>query len=196
MELSYEKGRIAIKKELNYLDELVISFTNLLEGIDYVLISGYIAILFGRNRASEDIDILIQNIEKEEFFDLWERITQQFECINTSNPRDALNEYLQNNSALRFFKDDNFIPNIEMKFVETQIDKWTLKNRMQINLNNTELFISPIELQIAYKLYLDSEKDIEDAKFLYELFKEKLDQSMFQYFIRAFKQEKKVKRFL
>ena len=37
------------------------------------------------------------------------------------------------------------------------------------------IYISPIELQIAYKLYLGTDKDLEDAFFLYELFKEKID---------------------
>jgi len=35
--------------------------------------------------------------------------------------------------------------------------------------------VSPLELQIAHKLYLGSEKDIGDAVFLYALFKEALD---------------------
>jgi len=35
--------------------------------------------------------------------------------------------------------------------------------------------ISPLELQIAYKLYLGSERDVEDAVFLYTLFRDVLD---------------------
>jgi hypothetical protein len=42
------------------------------------------------------------------------------------------------------------------------------------------LYISSLEMQIAYKLMLGKEqnkKDIEDAKHLYELFKEKINNS-------------------
>ena len=42
-------------------------------------------------------------------------------------------------------------------------------------LNGKHLFISPLELQISYKLFLGSEKDIEDATYLYNLTKEHLD---------------------
>ena len=42
---------------------------------------------------------------------------------------------------------------------------------------NSEIifFISPLEMQIAFKLSLGSDKDLEDAKHIYELFKEKLN---------------------
>ena len=36
-------------------------------------------------------------------------------------------------------------------------------------------FISPLEIQIAFKLSLGSDKDLEDSKDIYELFKEKLN---------------------
>jgi len=49
------------------------------------------------------------------------------------------------------------------------------RNRREVTLNSHRLFISPLELQIAFKLYLGSEKDIEDARFLYSLFIDKLD---------------------
>jgi len=42
-------------------------------------------------------------------------------------------------------------------------------------LTEGSLMISPLEMQIAYKLYLGSDKDLEDAKYIYELFKESLD---------------------
>ena len=37
------------------------------------------------------------------------------------------------------------------------------------------LCISPIDTQIAYKLFLGSDKDIEDAVYLWEIFKNDLD---------------------
>ncbi len=63
------------------------------------------------------------------------------------------------------------------------LDNWVLKNGKQVLLNSHILRISPIELQIAYKLFLQSEKDIEDARHLYQLFKEKLDKKLLSEFL-------------
>ncbi|HOB43932.1 MAG TPA: hypothetical protein PLK04_11025 [Bacillota bacterium] len=41
--------------------------------------------------------------------------------------------------------------------------------------DDIRLFISLIDLQITYKLYLWSDKDIEDAVYLWVLFREMLD---------------------
>lgn len=46
--------------------------------------------------------------------------------------------------------------------------------------DDIRLLISPIELQIPYKLYLSSDKDIEDAVYLWVLFREMLDGDLLQ----------------
>lgn len=53
-----------------------------------------------------------------------------------------------------------------------------MKKRKLVLLNGKPLYISPIELQIAYKLYLGSDKDVEDAYYLYELFREHLKRGL------------------
>lgn len=63
-------------------------------------------------------------------------------------------------------------------------------------MNGRRLFISPMELQIPFKLFLGSEKDIEDAKYLYLLFKGKLDKKLLWSFITKLKVEKSFKRYL
>ncbi len=57
------------------------------------------------------------------------------------------------------------------------LDNWVLKNGRQV------LKISPIELQIAYKLFLGGETAIEDARHLYQLFKENLNQKLLTQFL-------------
>ncbi len=49
---------IRLDKELNALDEFVLHFVNSIKS-DYVIVSGYVSILFGRARMSEDVDDLI-----------------------------------------------------------------------------------------------------------------------------------------
>ena len=58
------------------------------------------------------------------------------------------------------------------------------------------LVIIPLEMQIAYKLFLGSEKDIEDAKHLYNMFKDKLDASLLKEFNKKLKIEEAFKRYL
>lgn len=75
---------------------------------------------------------------------------------------------------------------MEVKFPKNELDIWTLENKKKVILNNEILFISPLELQIPFKLFLGSEKDIEDARYLYRLFKDKLNTGLLKEFNRKF----------
>lgn len=41
-----------------------------------------------------------------------------------------------------------------------------MENRVEVRIRGETFYISPIELQIAYKLWLGSEKDLVDAAYL------------------------------
>ena len=191
MELRFSGEKIEFEKELNLLDKFVIDFTSILNklNIKYVIVSGYVSIIFGRNRSSEDIDMIIEKITLQKFKELWKEIEKNFECIITESPDNAYNEYLEKKSSIRFSRKGEFIPNMEIKFPKTEIDLWTLFNSKEVILNKNKIFISKIELQIPFKLFLGSEKDIEDAKYLYNLFKDKLDLVLLQEFNRKLKIE-------
>ncbi len=177
MEFTFEKGRIRFDRELSELDVFVRKFVDALDacGIRYVVISGYVPILFGRSRETEDVDLFIERTSQEKFTELWNRLSADFECINAANASEAFAEYLSNDTALRFAYSGSFIPNMEVKFPKRDLDRYTLDNRVEVILNGRSLFISTLELQIAYKLFLGSEKDLEDALYLWLLFKEHLD---------------------
>ena len=182
MEYDVEKKEIRIDKELNELDKFTISFLNIARDyVDYVIVSGYVSILLGRSRASEDVDLLIPPIEKEVFVNLWKDLESKgFECLNTSNSVEAFE--MLDEHAVRFAKDLP-IPNIEFKIIKTDIDRHSFDNKLKVILDEKILFISPLETQIAYKLYLGSGKDLEDAKHLYEMFKDKRLRPNFSNFI-------------
>ena len=60
MKLIGEKA-IRLDRELSELDKLVLAFVRILEKhVPYVLVSGYVAILFGRARGTEDVDFLLR----------------------------------------------------------------------------------------------------------------------------------------
>ena len=198
MDFVYNEDFIEIKdKDLSKLDKFVFDFVKILEKhAKYVIISGYVAILFGRNRSSEDVDIFIEKIDKKKFNKLWNEIYDDFECINTSNVKNAYDNYLSEGLAIRFAKKNTFIPNIELKFPKGDLDAWTLSESKKVTINKKTLFISPLELEISYKLFLGSEKDIGDAMHLYSLFRNYLDMKILKEFNRKLKTENLFNKYL
>jgi len=71
-----------------------------------------------------------------------------------------------------------------------------LANRKEVLFNGHRLFISPLELQIPFKLHLGSEKDIEDARHLYRMFKEKLNEKTLSSFSKKLKVEAAFRTYL
>jgi hypothetical protein len=187
MQMDFRDREIMFDREPSKLDEMAMYFSERLKsaGIGHVFVSGYVAILFGRNRASEDIDVITDRFSMERFLKLWKSL-DDMECIITHEPEDAYS-YLKEGMALRFSWKGEIIPNIEMKFASNYVQRKALSDRIIIHVNGNEIPISPIELQIAYKLFLGSEKDIEDARFLFDLFREHLDEEKLKEWMRSFR---------
>jgi len=190
MEYNFEKREIVLNRNLSELDKFVIDFCRLLD--NYVLVSGYVSILFGRSRSTEDVDLLIPELDKASFEEIWNRVYDSgFECINTSKFEEAF-EMLREH-AIRFSRKNKAIPNMEFKIIQDDLGRYSLDKKLKVLLNGGSLFISPLEMQIAYKLFLGksgNEKDIEDAKHLYDLFKEKLNNKELLDLVAEFKAEK------
>ena len=186
MELKYSKNLLSIdNKIITELDKFVINFTNILKKYcNYVIISGYIPIFFGRTRGTEDIDVFIDKIDKKKFINFYnELIKNDYYFLNPEN-ENGLFEMLEEKLGIRAAKKDTIIPNIEMKFIKDDIDSYTLGNRVKVSLNKEyNFYIAPIEIEIPYKLYLGSEKDIEDALYLWNIFQEKLDKKLIRRFM-------------
>ncbi len=187
MELKYEHGKIAIKnKVFTTLDRFVLDFTELLEEyVDYVIVSRYVVILFGRARGTEDIDTIIRYIDRDTFASFYQRLSRDgYYFLNTEDVT-GLYEMLEEGLRVRIAKEDTIIPNIELKFVKDDFDRYSIDNRLEVVLGEKRLFISPIELQIPYKLYLCSDKDIEDAIYLWDIFSEKIEVNRLREFMKA-----------
>jgi hypothetical protein len=131
MELKYEHGKIAIEnKVFSTLDRFVSDFTKLLEGyVDYVIVSGYVVILFGRARGTEDIDTIIRYIDEDMFASFYQCLSR--EGYYFLNPEDVtgLYEMLEEGLGVRIAKEDTIIPNIELKFVKDDFDRYSIDNR-------------------------------------------------------------------
>lgn len=178
------KKELILNKEINNLDRFVLSFVDLLD--KYVIVSGYVSILLGRSRATEDIDLLIPNMVYEKFEKLWESIKKAgFECINTSKVKEAFDMW--DDHAIRFCRKGKVIPNMEFKKITNENHKYSFDNKIKVIVGKDIFLIAPLEMQIAYKLYLGSQKDLEDAKHLYDAFLEDLNINETSKWIEKFK---------
>jgi hypothetical protein len=179
-----QKGEIKLSRILNKLDQFVADFCGLLD--NYVIVSGYVSILLGRSRATEDVDLLVPEMTKDEFSKVWKRIHDNgFWCINTPDFEDAFKMLKEH--AIRFAKKEP-VPNMEFKMIKNDFDKYSFNNKIKVIAGETIFFISPLEMQIPFKLFLvaegseeeiNSDKDIEDARHLYKLFSDKINKEEF-----------------
>jgi len=188
MDFSYSDRKITIhEKHLTLLDRFVLEFIRVLEPqTPYVIVSGYVAILFGRSRGTEDVDILIPGLEKDTFTGLHNALLSKgYEFLNAEDA-DGLHDMLTNKMGVRIAKKGQFIPNIELKFFKDEIDRLVFRDRVEVFFGDEQVFISPVGIQIAYKIYLGSSKDIEDALFLWEIFRNNLDRSVLKEQMKVF----------
>ena len=117
MDYKREERRIILNRELSNLDDFALNFTRIVKKhARYVIISGYVSILLGRTRTTEDIDMFIMPISKERFNELYEDLIENgFWCLNSDNPEIAF-DYLKSGLAIRFSIENMPIPNFEVKF--------------------------------------------------------------------------------
>ena len=180
-------GILLTNKTLSELDVFVRDFLNVLKAYtDYVIVSGYVTILFGRARGTEDIDIIIDKINRrtsEVFFN--DLIERNYWFLNSDDHNDLFG-MLNENLAIRIAKSGEIIPNIELKFAKDYFDNFSLRNSLKLAIDGYELNISPMELQIAYKIYLSGDTDIEDAIYLYDIFKDRINRETLKNFLEEF----------
>lgn len=180
------KNVIKIDRELSELDKFTIEFTKILQKYTkYVVISGYVSILLGRSRMSEDVDLFVPKMNFEVFKKFIEDLRENnYYCLNAENIEDIYDHVL-NHSAVRFAKINNVIPNMEFKFAKTKFDNIAFNDNIFVQLDNEEIIISNLELQIAFKeKILKSQKDIEDARHIRGVAREHLNISIIEEYKR------------
>lgn len=178
-------GTILINgKVVTALDRFVASVTEIIKRYtDYVIVSGYVAILFGRARGTEDIDLFIDYMDKDMFRSFFEEILARGFYFLNSDDVWEIYSMLRDGFAVRIAEKEKIIPNIEMKFKKDDFDRYAMNMANVVTFEDIQFSLSPIELQIAYKLYLGSDKDIEDAVYLWVLFEEMLDDDLLRTFM-------------
>ncbi len=185
MEVEFKNKEIICRKGLSILDDSVLRFVNALRNhnIKYVIISDYVAVLFGHERKIEDVDFLISNVTFEKFLKFWLEIENTYECLNIDDPIDAYNGFLKNYHPVRIVLKCNTFLKFKIKFVKDDYERFSLKYRRTLKIGDKILFISPPEIEIPYRLARGLEKDIEDARFLFNLFKEEMNMAFLEKFL-------------
>jgi hypothetical protein len=182
--MEYDGDTLVIDRTPSELDEMVLEFTEILDEVDveYVIVSGYVAILTGRSRATEDIDIVTERLSEERTTALAERL-REAGYWGATMPLDELFETLSDNVRQRVAEEGTMIPNVELWFAKNDYEQTALADPLVANVADREIAISPFELQIAYKLFLGAEKDFEDALHLYQVFEEQLDEDRLRRYV-------------
>ena len=185
--LVYDRSRRLIRFTKGVLvseDTIALRFAVVLEesGVGYVVVAGYVAILFGRGRRSDDIDFIVEDVGESGFVELCKRAREagfalmQGDIWSEDSVKALYRRYLAEGHGVRFMYRDMVLPNIEVKLARTSVHRYALTHAVKVVVNDRfTIRVSPIELQIAYKLYLGSEKDVGDAVFLYTLFRDYID---------------------
>ena len=171
------KNIIKLDKEINELDKFVFKFVKILQKhTAYVIVSGYVAILLGRSRSTEDIGVFIKELDFDAFNKFYDELRRNgYWCLNAGEVHEIYN-YLSQGLAARFALENQTIPNFEVKFAKKPLYKASFEDRIIVATQLGNVYISSLERQIAFKkYYLKSDKDIEDAKHIGSLFKENID---------------------
>ncbi|RJT03175.1 hypothetical protein [Halococcus sp. IIIV-5B] len=166
---------LVVDRDPNRLDELAIAFSRLLERFDvgHVFVAGYVAILSGRARATQDIDVLVESLTERQVDDLTAALDAEG-FWGPAMPLASAYEMLSNGDNIWVAPEDQMTPHLEVKFVGDEFDRASLRTAITAQVGEETIPIGPLELQIAYKLYLGAQKDVEDAVHLYTLFEPNL----------------------
>jgi hypothetical protein len=189
MLMEYSNGMIIADKVLNNLDKFVIDFIGVFENhSDYVIVSGYVSILLGRSRISEDVDLLFPPMPKDRFIILHEDLLKNgLWCLNGDNI-DELYDLLDTRHSIRYGVNENPFPNMEIKFITSKIGNMALSQKIVVRLPSKDINISDLNIQVAFKEEaLGSSKDKEDARHIRKTFAESIDEEKIQLYKKMLK---------
>ncbi len=182
--MEFTDGEVVMSREPSDLDRLLLDVVAVLNdvGIEYAAVSGYVAVLFGRARATEDIDVLVERFDETTADDLADKL-RDAGFWGSAMPLDRLHETLSDELPFRVAEDGHLVPNVELKFPTDEYDRTSLRKTTTVRLVDEEIRIGELELQIAYKLGMGARKDVEDALHLYRTAEGNLNTSTLERYV-------------
>jgi hypothetical protein len=163
------------------LDKFVEEFCAIVDKhVKYIICSGFVAIAHGRTRGTEDIDMIIERMSKEDFIKMHkEFVDKGFECIQSDNAEVLFENYLGRGISVRYVwkSEGHFPPEMEVKFAKDKLDKEQINSRTKFPLTHLDVYFSSIEGNIAFKEeFLGTQKDLEDARHLRIIYAEDISE--------------------
>lgn len=183
--MEFTGDEVVIHKPANGLDRLILDVAKILDrvGVQYAVVSGYVAVLFGRARATEDIDVISERFDQRTAKQLAIAL-QDAGYWGPAMPLTELYDTMADDLPVRITESDHRVPNVELKFASGEFDHASLDNAITVRLPDGTLRIGSLELQIAYKLDMGAQKDFEDALYLYETLGRNLNPSDLETYVQ------------
>ncbi|MEM4335961.1 MAG: hypothetical protein QXL47_02095 [Candidatus Anstonellales archaeon] len=168
------KVDVEVKAKPSGIDRFVYEFVRILERYtNYALVSGYVAILLGMERPTQDIDVIVDGFKSKKEF---HRFLHEIEKIGYSIA--IKKEWVYEIFEKRGEKIDIFTKKqwyFDFKKAKNIWDVNSVKYSIKIKKGNYVFRTAPPEIQVPYKLLLGTDKDIKDAKYIYERLKDIID---------------------
>jgi len=183
-------NKLKIDKKTTKLDEFALEIIEIIKKYtNYVIISGYVSIFFGRSRATEDIDMFIEELSYEKFLEMYKEFTNKSFEFTIDEPAELYHNYLMKATAINIWRKGFPLLRMEIKLARKPGQKMVLKNPVRVSFGDKEILFGQIESQIAYKRYVSaSEKDLEDARHL-EIVFDGLNKEKIKYYKTIFEKE-------
>ena len=188
-------GELIVEREPTALDRLAVDASTVLStlDIDHAFVAGYVAILSGRSRGTEDIDVIIERLDASRAADLGDAFSEAG-FWGAAMPLSDLHATLSEDANLRVARDGEVIPNVELSYAGDEFDRASLRSPTRARIGDAEIPIGPLELGIAYKLYLGTRTDFEDALHLHAMFEEQLRTADIEEWVRKLGVEEEYER--
>ncbi len=144
----------------------------------YIIVSGFVAIASGRVRGTEDIDMIISKLKKEDFLKLHnDLIKAGFVAMQSDDSSVLFEDYLREKLSIRYTIKNQILPEMEVKFAKDTLDDYQLQTRMKLPLTGLDIWFSSINMNVAFKEeLLKSPKDLEDARHLRVVYSEMINE--------------------
>lgn len=183
-------NELKLDKKITKLDEFAFDVIEIIQKYTrYVIISGYVSIFFGRARATEDIDMFIEEIHYEQFLKMYREFTDKGFEFTIDDPSNLYKDYLMDNLPINIWRKEKPLLRMEIKIAKKTSQKLVLDNPITVHIKDKSILFAQIESQIAYKRYISkSEKDLEDARHL-EIVFEYLNEKKIKYYKDMFERE-------
>ena len=178
-------------EDRNILDSFTLDFCNTVEKYcKYVIVSGFFAIVTGRSRGTEDIDILVEKINLEIFKQLHLELLEEFELLSPiEDIQELYEDYVSKYIPIRYIRRNELFPNMEFKMCKNSVEHKAILNRKKYSQIDLDIFLPEIEQQIAFKeVVLMSQKDVEDSNHLRVFFREEINENVIENYKKEFKE--------